>query len=71
MHMRTSMTSFLPSVRRFIDRRLGSSGIDGEVNVLLNDAIQGCLVVKEGQCPSIVLWHVVVLVDDLLLDVGD
>ena len=39
--------------------------------MLLNSAVQGCLALQEGQCPIVLLLHVVVLVDDLRLDVGD
>ena len=39
--------------------------------MLLNNAIQGCPAVQEGQRPIIVLLHVVVLVDDLRVEVGD
>ena len=39
--------------------------------MLLNSAVQGCLAVQEGQRPIVLLLHVVVLVDDLRIDVGD
>ena len=39
--------------------------------MLLNNAVQGCPAVQEGQRPIVLLWHVVVLVDDLCVDVGD
>ena len=39
--------------------------------MLLNSAVQGCLAVQEGQRPIVLLLHVVVLVDDLLVDMGD
>lgn len=39
--------------------------------MLLNNAVQGCPAVQEGQRPIILLLHVVVLVDDLHVDVGD
>lgn len=39
--------------------------------MLLNNAVQGCPVVQEGQRPIILLWHVVFLVDNFLVDVGD
>ena len=39
--------------------------------MLLNSAIQGCPVLQEGQRPIVLLLHVVVLVDDLRVDVGD
>ena len=48
-----------------------SSGVGSELNVLLNNVVQGCPAVQEGQRPIVLLLHVVVLVDDLLLDVGD
>ena len=58
-------------MRRATNRRVRSSGIGGEVNVLLNNAVQGCSAVQEGHHPIVLLWHVVVLVDDFLIDVGD
>lgn len=39
--------------------------------MLLNNVLQGSPAVQEGQRPIILLWHVVVLVDDLRVDVGD
>jgi hypothetical protein len=48
-----------------------SSGVVDEINVLLNKAVQGCPAVQEGHRPIVLLWHVVVLLDDLLVDVGD
>ena len=48
-----------------------SSGIGGELNELLNNAVQGCPAVQEGQCPIVLLLHVVVLVDDLRVDMSD
>ena len=39
--------------------------------MLLNNAVQGCPAVQEGQRPIVLLLHVVVLVDDLRVDVGD
>ena len=39
--------------------------------MLLNNDVQGCPVVQEGQHPIVLLLHVVVLVDDLCVDVGD
>ena len=39
--------------------------------MLLNKAVQGCPAVQEGHRPIVLLWQVVVLVDDLLVDVGD
>ena len=39
--------------------------------MLLNSAVQGCPVVQEGQRPIVLLLHVVVLVDDLRVDMGD
>ena len=39
--------------------------------MLLNSAVQGCPVLQEGLRPIILLLHVVVLVDDLRVDVGD
>ena len=39
--------------------------------MLLNNAVQGCPAVQEGQRPIVRLLHVVVLVDDLRVDVGD
>ena len=39
--------------------------------MLLNNAVQGCPAVQEGQRPIVLLLHVVVLVDDLRIDVGD
>jgi len=58
-------------VRRVTNRRVRSSGVGGELNVLLNNAVQGCPAVQEGQRPIVLLLHVVVLVDDLRVDVGD
>ena len=58
-------------MRRVTNRRVRSSGIGGELNVLLNSAVQGCPAVQEGQRPIVLLLHVVVLVDDLCIDVGD
>ena len=39
--------------------------------MLLNNAVQGCPAVQEGQRPIVLLLHVVVLVDDLRVDMGD
>ena len=39
--------------------------------MLLNNVVQGCPAVQEGQRPIVLLLHVVVLVDDLRVDVGD
>ena len=39
--------------------------------MLLNNAVQGCPALQEGQRPIILLLHVVVLVDNLRVDVGD
>ena len=39
--------------------------------MLLNSVVQGCPAVQEGQRPIVLLLHVVVLVDDLRVDVGD
>ena len=39
--------------------------------MLLNNAVQGCPAVQEGQRRTVLLLHVVVLVDDLRIDVGD
>ena len=39
--------------------------------MLLNSAVLGCPVLQEGQRPIVLLLHVVVLVDDLRIDVGD
>ena len=39
--------------------------------MLLNSAIQGCPALQEGQRPIVLLLHVVVLVHDLRVDVGD
>jgi hypothetical protein len=58
-------------VRRATNRRVRSSGVGGELNVLLHNAVQGCPTVQEGQRPIVLLLHVVVLVDDLPIDVGD
>ena len=58
-------------MRRVTNRRVRSSGVGGELNVLLNNAVQGCPAVQEGQRPIVLLLHVVVLVDDLRVDVGD
>ena len=58
-------------MRRVTNRRVRSSGVGGELNVLLNSAVQGCPAVQEGQRPIVLLLHVVVLVDDLRVDVGD
>ena len=51
-------------MRRVTNRRVRSSGVGGELNVLLNNAVQGCPVGQEGQRP-------IVLVGDLYVDVGD
>ena len=58
-------------MRRVTNRRVRSSGVGGELNVLLNNAVQGCPAVQEGQRPIVLLLHVVVLVDDLRVDMGD
>ena len=58
-------------MRRVTNRRVRSSGVGGELNMLLNSAVQGCPAVQEGQRPIVLLLHVVVLVDDLRVDVGD
>ena len=58
-------------MRRVTNRRVRSSGVGGELNVLLNNVVQGCPAVQEGQRPIVLLLHVVVLVDDLRVDVGD
>ena len=58
-------------MHRVTNRRVRSSGAGGKLNVLLNNAIQGCPAVQEGQRPIVLLLHVVVLVDDLRVDVGD
>ena len=58
-------------MHRVTNRRVRSSGVGGELNVLLNNAVQGCPAVQEGQRPIILLLHVVVLMDDLHIDVGD
>ena len=58
-------------MRRVTNRRVRSSGVGGELNVLLNNFVQGCPAVQEGQRPIVLLLHVVVLVDDLRVDVGD
>ena len=58
-------------MRRVTNRRVRRSGIGGELNVLLNSDLQGCPAVQEGQRPIVLLLHVVVLVDDLRVDVGD
>ena len=39
--------------------------------MLPNSAIQGCHAVQEGQRPIVLLLHVVVLVDELRVDMGD
>ena len=39
--------------------------------MLLNSALQGCPALQEGQHPIVLLLHVIVLVDDLRVDVGD
>lgn len=39
--------------------------------MLLNSAVRGCPAVQEGQLPIVLLLHVVVLVDDFRIDVGD
>ena len=39
--------------------------------MLLNNAVQGYPAVQEGQRLIVLLLHVVVLVDDLRVDVGD
>lgn len=58
-------------MRRVTNRRVRSSGVGGELNVLLNSVVQGCPALQEGQRPIVLLFHVVVLVDDLRVDVGD
>ena len=58
-------------MHRVTNRRVRSSGVGGKLNVLLNNAVQGCPAVQEGQRPIVLLLHVVVLVDDLRVDVGD
>ena len=58
-------------MRRVTNRRVRSSGVGGKLNVLLNNAVEGCPAVQEGQRPIVLLLHVVVLVDDLRVDVGD
>ena len=58
-------------MRRVTNQHVRSSGVGGELNVLLNNAVQGCPVVQEGQRTIVLLLHVVVLVDDLRVDVGD
>ena len=58
-------------MRRVTNRRVRSSGVGGELNVLLNNAVQGCHAVQEGQQPIVLHLHVVVLVDDLHVDMGD
>ena len=58
-------------MRRVTNRRVRSSGVGGELNVLLNCVVQGCPAFQEGQRPIVLLLHVVVLVDDLRVDVGD
>ena len=58
-------------MRQVTNRRVRSIGVGGELNVLLNNAVQGCPAVQEGQHPIILLLHVVVLVDDLRVEVGD
>ena len=39
--------------------------------MLLNSDVQGCPALQEGQHPIVLLLHVVVLVDDFCVDVGD
>ena len=39
--------------------------------MLLNNAVQDLPTGQKGQRPIVLLWHVVVLVDDLRIDVGD
>ena len=58
-------------MRRVTNRRVRSGGVGGELNVLLNNAVQGCPAVQEGQRPIVLILHVVVLVDDSRVDVGD
>ena len=58
-------------MRRVTNRRVRSSGVGGELNVLLNSAVQGCPALQEGQRPIVLLLHVKVLVDDLRVDMGD
>ena len=58
-------------MRRVTNRRVRSSGVGGELNVLLNNGVQGFPMVQDGQHPIVLLLHVVVLVDDLRVDVGD
>ena len=45
--------------------------IGGKLNVLPNNAVQGCPAVQEGQRTIVLLLHVVVLVDGLRVGVGD
>ena len=58
-------------MRQVTNRRVRSSGVGSKLNVLLNNALQGFPAVQEGQRPIVLLLHVVVLVDDLRVDVGD
>ena len=58
-------------MHRVTNRRVRSSGVGGKLNVLLKNSVQGCPAVQEGQRPIVLLLHVVVLVDDLRVDVGD
>ena len=57
-------------MRWVTNRRVRSSGVGGELNVLLNSVVQGCPALQEGQHPIVLLLHVLVLVDDLHVDVG-
>ena len=58
-------------MHRVTNRRVRSSYVGGELNVLLNNVVRGCPAVQEGHIPILLLLHVVVLVDDLRVDVGD
>ena len=58
-------------MHRVTNQHVRSSGIGGELNVLLNSAVLGCPALQEGQRPIVLLLHAVVLVDDLRVDVGD
>ena len=69
MHPSTYDLLLLNSVRRATDRRLRSSGICGEVKVLLSKGIQVFLPVEEGQHCSVLIGLVDTYVHDLLVHV--
>ena len=58
-------------MHRVTNRRVRSNDIGGKLNVLLNNVVQGCPAVQECQRPMVLPLHVLVLVNDLCIDVGD